>query len=742
MGFAGVCNSSCDIFVTYFRIFRPENPFNSGVFPPCRMQPVSGKSQLFESLKAYLNKSNRLQPIIGLNSIIECVKVGKQNREPLYWCKVCVCQLSKADIRNHILGSHHRFNYIKAWHPHLVSGWQEKSHLSEMAWPLMEIAKTVERDEGPGDAQLLEVEDPVFQKIATQSENDAVTMMDFLRDTEAESDSHYTSLHQSQRTVLLEHNQHRLLQEDMKPQRISGPSHTSPPPPVQSDVWLENVNISHLHYPEPVSGTPVVSENNLQDDYTGDKPLIGLYRVVEYRSEDGYSKCFLCHCCRVRSEEKDIVDHLTSSSHLFNYLVETRPEELEVISVDGKNNYHLESLARKVAQEEGRGDLKVVNVPESLCRLLTGRSYHWCIQMLRREWTHSNIHNKNITHKGPRVTSSSSGGIPQKHTANPYKWERRSPKNRRKKATDDTVFNVCLPLTGGAVVVERTHSNVMTEPPSPDWDLAPSPEMADQDLDNHPESFSVHPEDEDNLTCGTMNLHGDPYREGQDADCQPPARNLTVTLFSGDLDGYPSDRLHCNQHETGTNDYEEHEERQYSKYHGAPRPSKRFYESCQNEDEGLLPARSHTHDWSPIFMQEGSGGELLYNSTLKTEKPRNTSYSAVQYYAQQHLQSQYIVGRDTSLWGKTQTCLGSTSSVPAEEQRPMQTYMDFPVDPSAAQSYWAQPSRSEARRTGRGSTWSPDYSVNYQTCPLPLGRVGPTQSNASIQPGLCYLAPS
>lgn len=47
----------------------------------------------------------------------------------------------------------------------------------------------------------------------------------------------------------------------------------------------------------------------------------GLFRVVECRSEEGHTYCFLCHCCRIRSNKKDIIDHLTTSSHLVNYLV-------------------------------------------------------------------------------------------------------------------------------------------------------------------------------------------------------------------------------------------------------------------------------------------------------------------------------------------------------------------------------------------------------------------------------------
>ncbi|KAM9776566.1 uncharacterized protein ACBT44_001527 [Syngnathus typhle] len=69
-------------------------------------------SELFESLKVYLNNSKRLQPIIGLRSITECVKAGSRGGgEPVYFCEVCACRLSKGDMRNHIMGSIHRYNY-------------------------------------------------------------------------------------------------------------------------------------------------------------------------------------------------------------------------------------------------------------------------------------------------------------------------------------------------------------------------------------------------------------------------------------------------------------------------------------------------------------------------------------------------------------------------------------------------------------------------------------------------------
>lgn len=105
---------------------------------------VCGQSLLSNSLRVYLNNKNRLQPIIGqeqlcvfvndttvfqtnvctldlcvlhvcvflgLGCVTECVTLGRDS-EAVYLCEVCVCRLSKADVRSHIMGSLHRYNYI------------------------------------------------------------------------------------------------------------------------------------------------------------------------------------------------------------------------------------------------------------------------------------------------------------------------------------------------------------------------------------------------------------------------------------------------------------------------------------------------------------------------------------------------------------------------------------------------------------------------------------------------------
>nr|XP_019945871.1 PREDICTED: uncharacterized protein LOC109631493 isoform X3 [Paralichthys olivaceus] len=427
------------------------------------MQPgLSSKSELFDSLKVYLNNKKRLQPIIGLGSIIEYVKAGAQRREASYLCEVCVCRLNKADMRNHIMGSLHRYNYIKAWHPQLVCEWKENSDLSRLAWPLMEIAKKIEGKEGSGDVQLIEVEDVLYQKMATLSENDAVTLIQTVRDWQGEPESHSqtTSVQleqhslQSQRIVLLGRNQllrsERSLDADVISRKTSTQTnnphltHSSAAPTIKSEGWLTNTSTPQSNNIEAT----VFSENSSSflDGYTGTKPLIGLCRVVECRSDTGCTYVFLCHCCRVRSNKRDIIDHLTGSSHLINYLMETHPEQVEASTADNNDSF-LQSLAEKVEREEGRGDLKflnilcsqVINAPESLCIPLTGKSYHWCMRMLCNGWKTSTQKNK-LTVRGHRVNKTLVEGVTEKHAAPLSKWVKSKTARRKKGKVADTLF--------------------------------------------------------------------------------------------------------------------------------------------------------------------------------------------------------------------------------------------------------------------------------------------------------------
>ncbi|XP_042362063.1 uncharacterized protein si:ch211-199g17.2 isoform X2 [Plectropomus leopardus] len=731
------------------------------------MQPVeaqkgvSTKSQLFDSLKVYLNNKNRLQPIIGLGSIIECVKAGTDNRDVLYLCEVCVCRKSKADMRNHIMGSLHRYNYIKAWHPHLVREWKEKSDLSKLAWPLMEMAKILERKEGPGDVQWLEVENAVYQKMATHSENDAVTLITLLRDGQGERPI------QSQRIVLLSQNMDNLKTSAETDQSVT---FTKP------EDWLKSAS------PEPSA----LSEhgNNLFDGYTGTTPLIGLTSMVECRSEDGHTHCFLCHCCRIRSNKKDIIDHLTSSSHLVNFLMETYPEQVEVMMTDINENYQLlQSLARKVEREEGRGEPKVVNAPESLCILLTSKSYHW--------WS--------------SVNKTSTEGMPEKCAVVPSQQAKKKPAKRKWKGVTNTVFKVSLPLTKGPLLLERTSVSRDSLPgtsPSFHSDLIPPPEfpLEDCELDYDTGFFAVNDAEH------TSQLQQDSGDEDA-GQYMEPERNVTVTQHHA-VDGYFSHHEYFDQSGdmSGTKYQTVYGDNYHNRQHGSQeRPSKRFYKERQNEgtqtqNEWLSPAASHTEDWPSYNSYYGHDAgcsepwcyltsQCRVDSRLSRGERQNKMRSyATQHYYQQQPQSQYMAQDHTSLQGGSvgqrgvsdlaahsdpsriythhhvEDSYAHSDSVAAEprvqaldtEQRPLQTYMEFTYGhvQAAQQSYKTQTTAHQTIQVSQGAMSNPNYSIAPWTNSDPHFLHPPSngggdngsmsQSNAFITPGqaLCHGVPS
>ncbi|XP_053302705.1 uncharacterized protein si:ch211-199g17.2 isoform X2 [Pleuronectes platessa] len=706
------------------------------------MQPgLSSTGELFDSLKVYLNNKKRLQPIIGLGSIIECVKVGEHCREASYLCEVCVCRLSKADMRNHISGSLHRYNYIKAWHPHLVCEWKENSDLSRLAWPLMEIARKIEAKEGSGDVQLIEVGDVLYQKMATLSENDAVTLIaavKTVRDwqggpeclSQATSGQLEPHSDQSQRTVLL--GSHQLpnsessLDADVISHKMSTQTnnpylmHSTAAPTVESEGWLTNTSTSHSNNTEP----SVISENSSSflHGYRGTNPLIGLGRVVECRIDTGCTFLFLCHCCRIRTNKRDIIDHLTGSSHLINYLMETNPEQVDTSTADINDNF-LRSLAEKVEREEGRGELKVINAPESLCTQLTGRSYHWCLRMLCNRWTTSTPKNK-LTVRGHSVNKTLVEGVTEKHSAVLSILGKRTKTKKKKGKVAGTLFTVSLPLTKGPVVLQRTSFSKDILPvscsPPPASDLFPSPESDPDDGDAG--SFAVDHAPHDLYSGGDETGQ---YMAGE--------TNCTVTLYQM-VDGYSSDNEHLGQ-SNDTTEREDHKgywERNHDRHHGSQERSRgNFDEDIATEyrhthTEELPPAMPHAY--IPCTPEMGYAEQWYHQQLLQNPHmaPGHTSPMTVAAGLSGRVAPRSDAARintcpqlgdvhaySGSFAPETSMCSHGT------EQRQVPTYLEFTAGnvQITPQSYMTPPPAYHGVQTGQGAMSDPSYSYGQTTEP-------------------------
>ncbi|XP_074542212.1 uncharacterized protein LOC141802570 [Halichoeres trimaculatus] len=580
------------------------------------MQPIEAakgcplKSQLLDSLMVYLNNKRRLQPIIGLGRIIECVKKGTQDTETLYLCEVCVCRLSRADIRTHIMGSLHRYNYIKVLHPDLVPEWKENCDLSKLAWPLMEIAKTLEEKEGPGEVQLIELEDCVFQTLAAFSESEAIALISIIRTRQVwtqpvscfKEPPVQPEQTQPHRTVLFNPDQQRwcdtstqMFPEAFVPSESSFlDNHTGTFVPPESSCVTNHTE------------TYVPSESSFLDNYTGMHPLIGLSRVIECRDEDGHTYCFLCHCCRIRTNKNNIIDHLTSPSHLVNYLGETCPEQMEVLTADNSDDYQLlQSAAERVEQEEGIERLKVVKAPESLCVKLTSRSYHWCVKMLYAEWPQTDILKTNLSVKGFSVNTE----MPE--TGARVMTVCRERPMRKMKKKRDTVFRVSVPLTQGPLLLKRMSFSEDTIP-------LEAGEYASQSGSDPIQIPSGPKEDELDLDTTLRS-----------------EKNLTVKIFQeGTSDLSDNDQ--------GGNFTEKDEKNSDSDNGNGQHPPQDISSEMLNtewldqvpqaQDEWMLPPGCHTQDGAPDFT---SYGQMYWykptsQATVDTNVPiENTQWETV-----------------------------------------------------------------------------------------------------------------
>ncbi|XP_014033554.1 uncharacterized protein isoform X1 [Salmo salar] len=243
---------------------------------------VCGQSLLSNSLRVYLNNKTRLQPIIGLGCVTECVTLGRDS-EAVYLCEVCVCRLSKADVRSHIMGSLHRYNYIKFHHPHFVSEWkQSPPDLSKLARPLMEMAQILEKREGTGDVQVLKLDAAMYDDMTTHSESDALILLHAIRTGREQRDLQSQSVKQSVQSEYLTIESQRTV---ISPRRLS----VQPEKPVvqldnRTVLWksptTQSRNSSSQSEKSPVLQQSVSIQSRLssweEEGYLhGSKPLIG-----------------------------------------------------------------------------------------------------------------------------------------------------------------------------------------------------------------------------------------------------------------------------------------------------------------------------------------------------------------------------------------------------------------------------------------------------------------------------------
>lgn len=275
----------------------------------------------------------------------------------------------------------------------------------------------------------------------------------------------------------------------------------------------------------------------------------------------------------------------------------------------------------------------------------------------------------------------------------------------------NTVFKVSLPITKGAVLLERTSfskdNHCMSGAYSPSFgpDHSPLPECQTKDFDTG--TFSVCDPEHTSAYTASSFQQGLNNQDAGAGQYLRPEGNFTATQ-NQEVDGYFGHNVHFNQSDDtlGKRQQSVSGEMVYNRQHGyQERSSNNFNKDVKSEgpqtgSDKLSHLVSHTHDWSYY----------------------NPSYGCLESYAKNmypHLGDAFAYSNHAAPEPEPQ--------FHETQPRQLQAYMKLPTgySPTAPESYMTQPVAYQAIKVGYGIMCDPNYNFghgtnNYQHYPHPV----------------------
>ncbi|KAK3511667.1 hypothetical protein QTP70_014562 [Hemibagrus guttatus] len=104
-------------------------------------------------------------------------------------------------------------------------------------------------------------------------------------------------------------------------------------------------------------------------------PLIGFDMVTMFITPEKIGAFYLCHVCEEQLSTNDVVSHLCSVEHYFNYLANTDPELLRFAWLND-SFFYLQTSATKVYNTNGCGGLRMFELPKLLLKRCKKMPYY------------------------------------------------------------------------------------------------------------------------------------------------------------------------------------------------------------------------------------------------------------------------------------------------------------------------------------------------------------------------------
>ncbi|XP_053347596.1 uncharacterized protein LOC128518483 isoform X1 [Clarias gariepinus] len=112
-------------------------------------------------------------------------------------------------------------------------------------------------------------------------------------------------------------------------------------------------------------------------------PIIGFDMVTMFITPEKIGALYLCHVCEKALSTADVVEHLCSGQHYFNYFASTNPEFLRFAWLSDAFSY-LQSHATKEYNNKGPGSLRVYDLAKMVMRKCKKLHYHQVMAVLSK----------------------------------------------------------------------------------------------------------------------------------------------------------------------------------------------------------------------------------------------------------------------------------------------------------------------------------------------------------------------
>ncbi|KAM4630817.1 uncharacterized protein ACJ7VT_000444 isoform 2-T2 [Polymixia lowei] len=322
----------------------------------------------------FIKLKNR-QPVVGLSVLFEC-HCGLH--KPFYLCESCCLMIPENDIIGHITGYTHQMLFLQG--PQNITTRVGKKRLRSMK----RTAARHEQEHGYGEAQVVELDQDLYNEITKQNFSSAIKKLKKVYDQQSTwCEMQPTSVLstvlpldtpaipnvQLQVTSVTQDIQispsHPLVHQNTP--LDSQPHVNSSTSELQLQVSPSTTNCQHTSPQKSQDMDPTRMSTDLWTYLNNSgrtEPIIGLSVMTEFQCPENPTCSYLsCECCSQRIRSAEYVHHLISAHHRYSYIKRQHPYLMGKWPEDLNPRVHkreLCELAKQLEKKEGCGRLKVL----------------------------------------------------------------------------------------------------------------------------------------------------------------------------------------------------------------------------------------------------------------------------------------------------------------------------------------------------------------------------------------------